>query len=75
MDYPDLVFGHACPQHPDRAIDRVWCDPVRVAAGERWLVTVQYGCGHRHTQYSPLAPESILDTRGHRHPVRAEQAG
>jgi len=74
MERPDLVFGHACPQHPDGAIARVESRHAVVPGGERWLVTVLYRCGHRHTQYSHFPPDTVVDTRGERHPVLPEPA-
>jgi len=55
------LFGHACPQHPEQGIRRVTRDP---APGGGFLVTAEYACGHRHTQYARGAPTRARDTRG-----------
>jgi hypothetical protein len=65
-DEPEVpVFGHACPQHPDRGIEAVTCEAV----GGGFLVTARYQCGHRHTCFAAVRPGWARDTRGVRYTV------
>ena len=64
-----LLFGHGCPQHPEQGIARVVAEPT-IGNGGGTLVTVEYACGHRHTQYvSGDPPAQVRDTAGTVHPV------
>jgi hypothetical protein len=72
MSPPELVFGHACPQHPSSEIAQTTCHRVKSRDFPGWLVTARYVCGHRHTQYTSSLPRRVSDTLKREHPILPE---
>lgn len=67
-----LVFGESCPQHPEQRVASATRQRVEWGGRAHWLVTVAFGCGHRHTQHAAAPPDRVWDTAGAAHAVADE---